>query len=268
MTAASTYHASDGAAYELFLGRWTKLLAPALLDFAALPRDGACLDVGTGTGSMALAMATRYSSQPVVGIDIAKPYIDYARSQTSRPSPVFQVGDAAALDFDDGTFAGTVAQLVLNFVPDAAAAVREMRRVTRPDGIVAAAVWDFRGGLVYQRMFWDTAAGIDPKAGAARDRLFSSALALPEGLPTLFRNAGLSGVQTGSVTIRMTYASFDDYWQPLLGGQGPVGTYVSALSHDMKQRIKDAVQLAYLSGAPDGERSLTATAWAVKGVVP
>jgi SAM-dependent methyltransferase len=265
---ALTYHASDGAAYERFLGRWTKHLAPALLDFAQMPADGALLDIGTGTGSMAFAMAARWPSRRIVGIDIAKPYVDYARSQTSSPAPAFAIGDATALDFADESFAGAVAQLVLNFVPDAAAAVREMRRVTRRGGSVTAAVWDFRGGLVYQRMFWDTAAGLDRNAGAARDRLFSGALALPDGLPTLFRNAGLANIETGSITIRMIYANFDDYWQPLLGGQGPVGTYVGALNHDMKQRIKDAVRLAYLSGASDGERSLTATAWAVKAVVP
>ena len=77
-----TYHASDGAAYELFLGRWTKLLAPALLDFADLPPDGALLDVGTGTGSMALAMTARWPSRRVIGIDVAAPYVDYARAQT------------------------------------------------------------------------------------------------------------------------------------------------------------------------------------------
>jgi SAM-dependent methyltransferase len=265
---ALTYHASDGAAYELFLGRWTRSLAPALLDFADLPPDGALLDVGTGTGSMAIAMAARWPLRHVVGVDIAEPYIEYARRQGSGASPVFQVGDATALDFPDGTFASSVAQLVLNFVPDASAALREMRRVTRRGGVVVAAVWDFRGGLVYQRLFWDTAAGIDPRAGAARDRLFSGALALPSGLPDLFRGAGFSDFQSGSVTIRMNYAGFDDYWRPMLGGQGPVGTYVGSLPDDMRQRIEDAVRVAYLSGAPDGERSLTATAWAVKGVTP
>jgi SAM-dependent methyltransferase len=263
-----TYRASDGAAYELFLGRWTKLLAPALLDFADLPPDGALLDVGTGTGSLAFATTARWPTRHVIGIDIAAPYVDYARSQAREPFPAFQTGDATKLDFGEGMFAASVAQLVLNFVPDATAAIREMRRVTRPGGIVAAAVWDFRGGLVYQRLFWDTAAGIDPNAGAARDRLFSGALALPDGLPTLFRDAGLAEIQIGSITIRMNYADFNDYWQPMLGGQGPVGTYVGSLSDDMRRRIEDAVRLAYLSGAPDGERSLTATAWAVRGVVP
>ena len=143
----------------------------------------------------------------------------------------------------------------------------EMRRVTRQGGTVVAAVWDFRGGLVYQRIFWDTAAGIDPQAGLARDRLFSARLALPGGLANLFTDAGFADVQSGSVTIRMDYENFEDYWQPLLGGQGPVGTYVVELSTDLRARVKDAVKSAYCAGSPDGARSLCATAWAVRGLV-
>jgi SAM-dependent methyltransferase len=268
MATASTYHASDGAAYEIFLGRWTKALAPLLIDFASLPGDGALLDVGTGTGSLARAMAARWPSRHIVGVDVAEPYIAFARAGSTGAQPEFEIGNAAALRYADGAFAGAVAQLVLNFVPDAGAALAEMRRVTRRGGTVAAAVWDFRGGLVYQRLFWDTAAGIDPRAADARDRLFSGTLALPDGLPALFNAAGLAGVQRGSLTIRMNYANFDDYWQPLLGGQGPVGTYVTSLDENLRWRIAEAVTRAYCSGAPDGERSLTATAWAVRGTVP
>jgi SAM-dependent methyltransferase len=268
MPQASMYHASDGAAYEVFLGRWTRLLAPRLLDFAAFAADGALIDVGTGTGSLACAMAERWRSRRVLGVDIAEPYVAYAREQANGASIEFDIGDAAALRCADGAFAGAAAQLVLNFVPNAAAAVREMRRVTRRGGTVAAAVWDFRGGLVYQRLFWDTAAGIDPGAADARDRLFSGALALPDGLPDLFRDAGLSGVERASLTIRMDYANFDDYWRPLLGGQAPVGTYITALGEGLRSRIEAAVRRSYCSGAPDGERSLTATAWAVRATVP
>ena len=267
MAAASTYHASDGAAYEIFLGRWTKELAPRLLDFAEFAADGPLLDVGTGTGSLARAMTARWPSRHVIGVDIAEPYVAYARERTKAAQPEFQIGDAASLQFGDGTFAGVTAQLVLNFVPDAGSALREMRRVTRRGGKVAAAVWDFRGGLVYQRLFWDTAAGIDPRAADARDRLFAGRLALPDGLPKLFADAGLTDIQRGSLTIRMNYANFDDYWQPLLGGQGPVGTYVTSLDDDLRSRTAEAVRRSYCSGAPDGERSLTATAWAVRGTV-
>jgi len=263
----TTYWASDGAAYERFLGRWTRVLAVPFAEFARLPEEGAIVDIGCGTGSLALTLAERRRDR-VAGIDIAVPYIVFARSQPRNNGVGFAVGDACRLPYGDRSFAAAVAQLALNFVPDAALALREMRRVVRPGGVVAAAVWDFRGGLVYQRLFWDTAAGLDPGAGATRDRLFSSPLALPDGLPELWREAGLRGIERGSITMRMEYADFADYWEPLLGGQGPVGAYVTGLPPDRRQMIEERVRLAYLSGAPDGPRSLTATAWAVRGTVP
>jgi SAM-dependent methyltransferase len=204
----------------------------------------------------------------VKGIDIASPYIRFARARPEGAGIDFLVGDACRLPFTDRCFSAAFAQLSLNFVPDAAMAVREMRRVAKPGGVVAAAVWDFRGGLVYQRLFWDTAAGLDPEAGVVRDRLFSGPLALPEGLPRLWREAGLQMVERASLTIRMEYADFNDYWAPLLGGQGPVGSYIENLPLEHRRQIEERVRAAYLSGAPDGPRSLTATAWAVRGVVP
>jgi hypothetical protein len=142
-----------------------------------------------------------------------------------------------------------------------------MKRVTERRGVVAGAIWDFRGGLVYQRIFWDSAAAIDPAAGAARDKLFSHPLAQASGLLDLWRRAGLAEIELGSLTIRMDYADFEDYWDPLLAGQGPVGVYVQGLNLDLRERVKAQVMNAYLSGAPDGPRSLTATAWAVRGIV-
>jgi SAM-dependent methyltransferase len=265
---SSIYRASDGAAYERFLGRWSRLLAGPFTEFALLPDYGRVLDVGCGTGSLALALAERRAPDRVGGIDVAAPYIAFAQSRPGAAGIGFAVGDACRLPYADGSFAAALAQLALNFVPDATQAVREMRRVVRPRGFVAAAVWDFRGGLVFQRLFWDTAAGLDPGAGAARDRLFSGPLALPDGLPVLWRDCGLTAVERHSITIRMEYADFADYWEPLLGGQGPVGAYVEGLPPERRWLIEEGVRAAFLSGARDGPRSLTATAWAVRGVVP
>ncbi len=262
------YQATDGAAYQVFLGRWTQRLANALLRVLEIPPDGALLDVGCGTGSLAFAMAKRWPGREVKGVDIAEPYVAFARARAVSGQPVFDLADISSLPYPDGAFAGAIAQLVLNFVPDPGAAIVEMRRVSRPNGLVAATVWDFRGGLVYQRMFWDTVTVLDPSAANARDRLFSAPLALPDALPKLFAEAGLCAVRLQSVTIRMDYARFSDYWGPLCGGQGPVGTYVGQLAPELRGRITDAVRLAYLSGAPDGPRSLTATAWLTSGFVP
>jgi len=261
MTRASAYSASDGGAYEVFLGRWTRALGERMVEFARFPQ-GPLLDVGCGTGSLAAAMAKR---GPAIGVDVAIPYVAYANEHAAGPR--FVVGEASLLPFADGVFAGAAAQLVLNFVGDPVVAVREMRRVMRKGGVIAASVWDFRGGLVFQRMLWDTAAGIDPTAATVRDRLFSAPLALPDGLPALFARAGIENVETASLVVRMEYASFADYWEPLLGGQGPVGSYATSLERELRGRVEAAVRGAYLSGAPDGPRSLVAAAWTVRAVV-
>src|ERR1700693_591450 len=131
MLAKSSYCASDGAAYEVFLGRWTRRLAEAVLDFAEFSSDGALLDVGTGTGSMAFAMAARWPRRSIIGVDMAQPYVAYAQSQAIHSRPSFEIGDAANLPYDDASFAGVAAQLVLNFVAKPDRALAEMIRVTR-----------------------------------------------------------------------------------------------------------------------------------------
>src|SRR5271156_3858423 len=114
----STYQANDGAAYELFLGRWTQRLAVPFLAFAGFPEDGDLLEVGCGTGSLAFAMAGRWRGRRIVGIDIAEPYVAFARAKAAGGTPVFERADACALPYGDGAFAGATAQLVLNFIPD------------------------------------------------------------------------------------------------------------------------------------------------------
>jgi SAM-dependent methyltransferase len=266
--ASSVFHASDGAAYEAWLGRWSSRLADGFLDFVEFPEIGELLDVGCGTGALTLAMARRWPARRVIGVDLAAPFISYAQLRRAGDQPTFEIGDACALKYQDGRFAGVAAQLVFLFVPRPEIALREMRRVTRSGGTVAAVVWDSRGGLVFQRMLWDTAVAIDPNARIARDSLFANPVAIPGGLAGFFHDAGLDDVETQSLTIRMDYANFEDYWQPFLGGQGPVGTYFANLAPALNARIKEAVRDAYCSGSPDGPRSLTASAWAVRGKVP
>jgi SAM-dependent methyltransferase len=259
-SSADVYQATDGAAYEVFLGRRSRRLAEKVVDFAAFADDGALLDVGCGTGSLAGAMAARWPQRRIVGVDFSEAFLAFARSRGLGEAIVFEHGDATALPYDDGAFA--------DFIPNCEAAVAEMRRVTCRHGIVAAAVLDFRGGAVFQRLFWDTACGIDPQAIERRARLFAAKPALPGGLRDLFVAAGLVRIEEGLITFRMDYDNFDDYWRPLLGGQGPIGSYVAGLAGDLQGRLKAAVQAAYCAGAPDGPRAMSATAWAVRGIVP
>jgi SAM-dependent methyltransferase len=264
----SAYLADDGAAYERFLGRWTGRLAEALIDFAGLPAAGPVLDVGCGTGSVALELRRRYPDRSVSAVDASAAYVAFARGRAGADRIQLEQADAANLPFEAGLFSGAIAQLALNFMPDPRRVAQEMRRVTCSGGVLAAAVWDFRGGLVFQRLFWDTAAAIDSEAAATRDRLFSHPLAQPKGLARLWREIGLREIDDRSLTIRMEYASFDDYWEPLLGGQGPFGSYVAGLPDERRAVVRAAVRDAYRSGGPDGPRSLAATAWAVRGRVP
>src|SRR5262245_17271032 len=268
MTSATVFQASDGAAYEAWLGRWSSRLATGFLDFVEFPDTGELLDVGCGTGALTFAMVRRWSGRRVLGIDLAAPYISYARSRRSDDQPTFEMGDVCALPYEDGRFAGVAAQLLFLFVPSPVMALREMRRVTRRGGTVAATVWDSRGGLVFQRILWDTAVAIDPNARTARDSLFANPVAIPGGLARFFHDAGLADVETQSLTIRMDYANFEDYWHPFLGGQGPVGAYFANLAPALGARIREAVCDAYCSGSPDGPRSMTASAWAVRAKVP
>ncbi len=265
---ASIYKADDPAAYERAMGRWSRLLAVPFLDFAAPGPDAArVLDVGCGTGNLAFAAAGRLPGAAVTGLDHAEAYVGHARSRAADARLRFEQGDAAALPYEDASFDATLSLLVLNFVPDALRAAREMARVTRPGGVVAAAVWDLRGGLTSLRAFLDTAAPLDEGAAALRARQFSGPFTGPGEFGAAWRAMGLRAVAETSLTIRMAFASFDDYWRPWLGGQGTIGAYVTGLAAERRALVERHVRLAYLAGGEDGPRSFAATAWTVRGVV-
>jgi SAM-dependent methyltransferase len=267
MSVTSTF--SDSGAYELQMGRWSRRLAEPFLQFAGWAEGERILDAGCGTGSLTFALGRHPGIQAIVGLDRTLAFIDYARSLNRDPRIEFRQGDVCALPFPDSSFDRVLSLLVLHFVPQTEVAVGELRRVARPGATVAAAVWDGRGGFVAQRMFFDIAAMADPEGGGrARAQQFTRPLCRPGELEAAWTAAGLENVVACTVATRMEFSSFDDFWKPYLGGQAGGASYVTTLSKDQRDRLREHLHLAYLDGEVDGPRSYAAIAWAVKGVVP
>lgn len=267
MHTSSTFFAANAAGYELQMGRWSRRLAVEFIDFVGICDGERVLDVGCGTGSLARAVAMRTSMSQIHGIDLAAPYIEHAARTNRDPRVSFSVGDAYALAFPDRAFDRVLSLLSLHFMPKPLEAVAEMRRVARSGAIVGAAVWDLRGGMIAGRLFFDTVAALDPNADAHRARHFTRPLTRPGELARAWRTTGLTDVVETTLTIRMTYSGFDDYWSSYEGSDGPAAEYVSTLTPEKRTVLKDAIRRAYLDGEQDGPRSLVAVAWAVKGQV-
>lgn len=269
MSSASTFAAADGDGYELQMGRWSRRLAPLFFEFADIGKARRVLDVGCGTGNLALFLAQQDPELVSVhGVDVSAAYVEYARRRAADARLTFQIGDARSLPFSAGHFDHALAMLALQFVPRAELAVQEMRRVTRRGGTVAAATWDTRGGFVALRLVLDTAAMLDEAGRRAREAAYTRPLSRPGELARVWHDAGLSNVVQGSVTIRMEFGSFADFWAPVAGKEGPVAEYVGGLGAEGTERLRVAVRQAYLDGETDGPRSYAATAWVVKGTVP
>jgi SAM-dependent methyltransferase len=226
------------------------------------------LDVGCGTGCLAAALTRRFPATEVRAVDLSPLYIDSARRTTPDPRITFEVGDACALPFAAHTFDRVLALLLLHFVPSTDRAIAEMLRVAKPGSTVAAAVWDVRGGFVANRVFFDTAAALDQKAGERRARNYTRPMTRPGELINAWRAADFADVVGTSIAIRMEFSAFEDYWTPYEGKDGPAAEYVAGLNREDRARLKEAVRLAYVDGEADGPRSYAALAWAVKGVVP
>ena len=268
MTVSSTFMAADGDGYELQMGRWSRRLAGPFLDFVGTAPGECVLDVGCGTGRLAFALTEQCQVKELRGIDFSPAYIAYATRHNHDPRLVFQVGDACALDFPDHSFDRVLSLLMLHFVPRAEQAIAEMRRVARPGSVVGAAVWDTRGGFVANRIFFDTAAVLDPQSNERRARAYTRPLTRPGELAHAWRASGFREVVETALSIRMEFASFEDYWAPYAGQDGPNAEYVATLSEAERIRLREAVRLAYIDGELDGPRSYAAVAWAVKGIAP
>jgi SAM-dependent methyltransferase len=268
VTLSSTFVASSGDGYELQMGRWSRRLAELFLDFCEC-RDGeSILDAGCGTGALTTAIMKRTKTSRISGIDFSDIYVDHAKRTVLDARAEFRVGDICALPYNNASFDRVLSLLVLHFVPDSRKAVAELRRVARPGATIGATVWDARGGLVSGRIFFDAAAALYPSGNERRARNYTRPMSRPGELAQAWRAGGLINVQDTMLTIRMDFASFDDYWAPYEGKDGPGPEYLATLDAGQRQRLREVVRAAYLDGDPDGPRSYAATAWAVKGTVP
>jgi len=263
---ATTFKAQNAAAYELMMGRWSQRLAPLLIRFGGLADGEHVLDVGCGTGSMTFALPRLANVASVTGVDLAPMYVEHARALITDKRITVREADARDLPFGDDAFDRAFSLLVLQFIPETDRAVAEMRRVVRPGGIVAAAVWDSFGGMPSTRLIWDAAGVLDPSADAPR-ALFRP-LSAPDEMAALWRRLGLLDVEQTSLMIRMQFSSFEDYWLPFATGEGPAGQYLVSLPEDARQSLMEHVRRAYLANRPDGIRSFATVAWACRGKVP
>src|SRR5918999_3245813 len=221
-------------AYERQRGRSSKILAPLFVDFVGV--EGEVLDVGCGTGTLTFAIAKNESVSKIVAIDMSEAFLAYARSKTDDPRISFESADAQKLRFSDASFDQCLALLVMRFIPDAPKAAREMRRVTRPGGVIATAMWDTTGGNELNDSLSNAALSLD--SNAPKEKHLSGVYGTAEELISLWAAAGLRNIEVKNIVFPWGFDSFDDFWQPLTEGQGPAGAYLRRISADHRAALR------------------------------
>lgn len=258
---ARSFQAS-GDAYDGYMGRYSRRLAPLFADTLGLGAGHRALDVGCGPGALTGVLVERLGVQAVAACDPSPPFV--ADCADRHPGLDVRVARAEDLPFDDAAFDAAAAQLVLHFVSDPGVAATELRRVVRPGGVIGACTWDAGDdGMELLRVFWDAALRVDPQAPSETGSLRFGRLG---ELETLFTDAGLVEVAETVLRVSSTYASFDELWSTYLLGIGPAGAYCVAQPEEVQARIR--TELDDILGAPAGPITLTGLARAVRGVVP
>ncbi|MDQ3738113.1 MAG: class I SAM-dependent methyltransferase [Actinomycetota bacterium] len=257
---AATFQTS-GAAYDAFMGRYSRPLAAVFADFAGIARRRSALDVGCGPGALTRVLVDRLGASAVSACDPSAPFV--ADCAAACPGVDVRLGRAEAIPFDDAGVDVALAQLVLHFVSDPTAAARELRRVVRPGGTVAACVWDFDGGMEMLRHFWDAALTVEP---AAPDEASVMRFGRPGEIVELFDAAGLEALTETTLAVRVAYGDFDELWSGFLAGIGPAGTCCVALDDERRADVRQ--ELFRRVGSPTADFELTAIARGASGRVP
>jgi SAM-dependent methyltransferase len=263
MPGAETFRAA-AETYDRHVGRYTRALASELIEFSGVEPGMRALDVGCGPGALAAQLAALLGPDNVAAADPSEPFADACRERL--PEVTVVVAAAETLPFGDGVFDVALSQLVVNFMRDAHAGVRELARVTRPGGLVASCVWDYAGEMTLLRAFWDAAREIDPARGAATDEGVVMPWCREGELGELWRATGLTDVREGALVVRAAYSSFDDLWAPLPTGIAPSGAFCKSLDEAGQAALRDAYRRRL--GFGDGPFELSARAWAAVGAVP
>jgi SAM-dependent methyltransferase len=252
----------DGAAYERYMGVWSRLVGAEFLDWIAPPAGLRWLDVGCGTGAFSVMIAERCAPAMIHGVDPSEAQLAIARTHLSSRVARFERGDAMALPFGDDSMDAAVMPLVIFFVPDPPVGVAEMARVVRPGGTIAAYAWDVTdGGFPYaavQEELRATGADVPREPSPDASRL--------DRMRELWAGAGLAEVETRAITVRRSFAGFDEYWEIISGGPS-AGRQLRALSGDDRAQFQR--RLRERLGVRDERASFSVSgrANAVRGVV-
>ena len=247
----------SGNAYDRFMGRYSRGLAPAFADFSGIEAGRRALDVGCGSGVLTEELARRVGADHVAGAD-PSPLLDACAERV--PGADLKRAAAEDLPWPDDSFDAALAQLVVHFMNDPEAGIAEMARVARRGGVVAACTWDFSGGMELLGTYWESARALEPGA-ESESSSFDEAR-----LDALWRQAGLGDVEVDALVVSSRYEDFDELWDTFLLGVGPAGQH---LVSQLPER-QSAIRAEYFSrlGEPAGPVELDARAWAIRGRVP
>jgi SAM-dependent methyltransferase len=262
-TSASGVMGAAPEAYDRHVGRYGQELAAAMIQIADVRPGQRALDVGCGTGALTTALAALLDADHVAAIDPAEQFVEVCRSRV--PGADVRLGAAEDMPFPNASFDTALAQLVVDGMVDARRGIAEMRRVTRPGGIVAACVWDFDGGVQLLDAVWRAARALDAERAHAYSgdrRPFSR----PDELEGLWLGTELIDVAVETITVGADYLDLEDLWYPFVAGVGRLGAFVQSLEDEERARMKLAVGRNL--GDPTGAFRLGADAWYVRGTVP